>query len=82
MDVKRASFYAPAERPIFIELPVEDRHPGEKDMVAQLNLSLYGTRDAAQKWTQEYTRALKAAGFTAGRASPCNFYHKLIGMAL
>ena len=51
-------------------------------MVAQLNLSLYGTRDAAQNWTQEYTRALVAAGFTAGKASPCNFYHEKLGMAL
>ena len=82
VDVKRAYFYAPAKRPIFIELPVEDRHPGEEDMVAQLNLSLYGTRDAAQNWTQEYTRALKAAGFTTGKTSPCNFYHKATGMAL
>ena len=40
VDVKRAYFYAPARRPIFIELPVEDRLPGEEDMVAQLNLSL------------------------------------------
>ena len=61
---------------------LSDRHPGEEDMVAQLNLSLYGIRDAAQNWTQEYTRALKAAGFTAWRSSPCNFYHKQIGMAL
>ena len=82
VDVKRAYFYAPAKRPIFIELPVEDRLQGEEDMVAQLNLSLYGTRDAAQNWTQEYTRALVAAGFTVGKASPCNFYHKKLGMAL
>ena len=51
-------------------------------MVAQLNLSLYGTRDAAQNWTKEYTRVLSAAGFTAGKASPCNFYHEKRGMAL
>ena len=82
MDVKRAYFYAPARKPIFIELPAEDRLPGEEDMVAQLNLSLYGTRDAAQNWTKEYTRTLQAAGFTAGKASPCNFYHHERGMAL
>ena len=51
-------------------------------MVAQLNLSLYGTGDAAQNWTKEYTRTLQAAGFTAGRASPCNFYNHARGMAL
>lgn len=82
VDVKRAYFYAPARRPIFIELPEEDRLPGEENMVAQLNLSLYGTRDAAHNWTKEYTRFLLAAGFTAGRASPCNFYYEKRGMAL
>ena len=82
VDVKRAYFYALAKRHILIELPVEDRHPGEEGVVAQLNLSLYGTRDAAHNWTQEFTRALRAAGFTAGRSSPCNFYHKKTGMAL
>ena len=50
--------------------------------MAQLNLSLYGTRDAAQNWTKEYTRLLQSAGFTAGKASPCNFYNKERGMAL
>ena len=48
VDVKRAYSYAPAKMPLFIELPVEDRLPGDEGSVAQLNLSLYGTRDAAQ----------------------------------
>ena len=82
MDVKMAYFYSPAKRPIFIELPVEDRLPGEEDQAAQLNLSLDGTRDAAQNWTREYTRTLQAAGFTVGKASPCNFFHEKADMAL
>ena len=76
IDVKRAYFYAPVRRPIFIELPAEDRLEGEGDLVAQLNLSVYGTRDAAKNWTCEYTRALSELGFTAGRASPCIFWNK------
>ena len=48
MDVKRAYFYALAKRPLFIELPVKDRLPGDEGSLAQLNLSLYGIRDAAQ----------------------------------
>ena len=75
VDVKRAYLFIPAKRPMFVELPVEDRHPREEDMVAQFNLSLYGTRDAAQNWTQEYTNTLLAAGFRVGRASPCNFFN-------
>ena len=42
--------------------------------MGKLNLSLYGTRDAAQNWAQEYTKTLVAAGFRVGRASPCNFF--------
>ena len=41
--------------------------------VAKLNLSLYGTRDAAQNWTEEYTKKLVDLGFTAGVATPCYF---------
>ena len=48
LDNKRAYFYAKASRPISIEIPVEDREAGDKDMVGKLNLSLYGTLDAAQ----------------------------------
>ena len=71
VDVKRAYFYAPARRPIYIELPVEDRLPGEEDHVAQLNLSLYGTRDAAQNWEAEYSSFMKDVGFKSGLTSPC-----------
>ena len=82
IDIKRAYFYAPARRPIFIEIPVEDRDQGDEGMVGQLQLSLYGTRDAAQNWACEYTRFLKEAGFTVGRSSPCNFVHKGRGLSL
>ena len=45
-------------------------------MVAKLNLSLYGTRDAAQNWADSYTKLLKSIGFECGKGSPCNFVHK------
>ena len=51
-------------------------------MVGRLNLSLYGTRDAAQNWAVEYTRTLRAAGFEPGRASPCNFVHRTRDLTL
>ena len=75
-DVKRAYFYAPASRPLFIDIPEEDLEEGDEGMVGQLQLSLYGTRDAAANWTQCYTDFLKKRGFEQGRASPCNFYHR------
>ena len=75
IDIKRAYFYAPARRPVFIEIPAEDWDEGDDGMIAQLNMSLYGTRDAAQNWAYEYTQYLKSLGFEVGRASPCNFRH-------
>ena len=35
-----------------MEIPMEDLEPGDEMMVAKLNLSIYGTRDAAQNWTE------------------------------
>ena len=46
-DVKKAYFYAPATRRVFVALPQEDKLAGEEDMCALLKRSLYGTRDAA-----------------------------------
>ena len=82
IDVKRAYFYAPATRPIFVHIPAEDREPGDEKMVGQLNLSLYGTRDAALNWTKTYTQFMLECGFEVGRGSPCNFVHRGRGVVL
>ena len=74
-DVKRAYFYAPATRPIYIEIPAEDFDENDDDYVGVLNLSLYGTRDAAMNWSKTYSDYLVEIGFVKGRASPCNFFH-------
>jgi hypothetical protein len=55
IDVKRAYFYAPATRPLFIAIPKEDWEEGGEVNVAQLILSLYGTRDAAMNWANTFT---------------------------
>ena len=75
VDVKRAYFYAPTRREIYIKIPEEDMMPGDEDMVGVLDFSLYGTRDAAQNWAHCYTQVLLKAGFIRGRASVCNFHH-------
>ena len=75
VDIKRAYFYALVRRSVFIEIPGEDFEKGDESKVAQLKMSLYGTRDAAQNWTREHTRFLQSIGFKKGRASPCNFHH-------
>ena len=68
IDIKRAYFYAPSKRPTFIEIPSEDRQAGDEGKVGRLELSLYGTRDAAQNWSEEYTKTLKGWGFDVGRS--------------
>ena len=70
VDVSRAYFYAESIRPVFIQIPAEDRMPEDEGMVGRLNLSLYGTRDAAQTWAVEYTRTIRAAGFEPRQSIP------------
>ena len=43
---------------------------------------MYGTRDAAQNWANEYAEMLKGIGFTQGLAFPCVFHHKLRGVTI
>ena len=74
-DIKRAYFYAPVSRPMFIVIPDEDWENGDENMVGQLNLSLYGTRDAAVNWARTFSKHLVEIGFKVGDASPCNFFH-------
>ena len=43
-------------------------------MVGKLNMSMYGTRDAAANWAAEYGKTLIKAGYKQGIASPCIFH--------
>ena len=52
-DVSRAYFYAPAVRPVYVQLPDEDRGPGDEGMCGKLRVSMYGSMDAAINWTTE-----------------------------
>ena len=62
-NVKRAYFYAKATRVIYVEVCEEDKEEGEGDMIGQLELSVYGTRDAAQNWGRTKEEALVDIGF-------------------
>ena len=73
IDVRRADFYAKTIRPVYIEIPKEDWEPGDEDRIARLSFRFYGTRDAAQNWTAEYTGFLTSIGFTPDVASTCSF---------
>ena len=75
VDVRRAYFYAAATRRIFVELPDEDRQPGDDDKCGLLLQSLYGTRDAALNWERELGGFMESIGFKKGRASRCLYYN-------
>ncbi len=66
-DVRRAYFYAPVKRKVYVALPPEDQLPGEEKMVGELRLSMYGTRDVAQNWQETVSDHMKSIGFIQGK---------------
>ena len=58
-------FYAPAKRHLYIELPEEDEL-GDHSMLGKLNVSLYGTRDAANNWLEHLTTHMESIDFQRG----------------
>ena len=75
--VKRAYFYAPARRPVYVTLPDEDAKIGH---CARLNVSMCGTRDAAANWEDQYASHLIANGLIQGKSSPCVFHQQMLGV--
>ena len=73
IDVRRAYFHAKVKRKLYVQLPPEDYEPG---MCGCLNKAMYGTRDAAQNWENEYIDFITSIGFIKGLSTPCVFYHK------
>ena len=73
---------APATRAVYIQMPPEDRLPGDEGFVPKLNFSFYGTRDVAKNWAQTYTALLNRVGFETGKGSTCNFCHQTKQIAM
>ena len=61
-DAARAFFEAKASRHVCVELPeeVQTQSDKEMDMVCLLQMSLYGTRDAANNWQNEVAKQMKS----------------------
>ena len=68
IDVRRAHFYSPARRKVFVELPEEAGT--DKRKVGRLLRSMYGWRDAGVNWEFVICPVMIALGFVQGRASP------------
>ena len=64
-DVSRAFFEAPIHRKVAVELPKEALTEEEKamDLVGMLDMSLYGTRDAALNFQKEVGKLMSSLGF-------------------
>ena len=75
-DVARAHFYATSTRNVFIDLPAEDDRAKEDGICGQLLKTMYGTLDAADRWSEHYASILVQHGFQRGQSSPCLFIHR------
>ena len=62
---------APARRSVYVQLPVEDAEEGK---CGRLNMSMYGTRNAAQNWEYKFTEFMINNGFKQRKSSPCAFH--------
>ena len=74
-DVKRAYFHAKCTRDVYVELAEEDKMEGDEDMCGKLELSMYGTRDAAKNWEETCKDIMVELGFKQGRSSGSVFFH-------
>ena len=77
-DIARAFFEAEATRMVCVELPDEAKtaKDWEKDNVAILEKSLYGTRDAAANFQSEVKKFMTKLGFNVGKYNVSTYYHK------
>jgi hypothetical protein len=77
-DVARAFFEAKMKRTVCVEIPAE-ADVGElerEDAVGLLELSLYGTRDAAANFQEEVRKFMVSIGFEQCKYSPSMYYHR------
>ena len=63
---------------MFIQILAEDRLESDVGKVAQLDLSVYGTGDAAKNWTANYTDFRNGLGFKTGS----NFARRTLEISL
>ena len=69
-------FHARARREVYVQLAAEDQGLGDEKKCGKLNYSMYGVRDAAQNWANEYAEVLISIGFKQGKSAPCVLFHE------
>ena len=81
-DVSRAFFEAPMKRKLAVELPAEALGPEDegKDLVGILEMSLYGTRDAAVNFQREVAKLMDSLGYRQSVYNTSLYHHKQKGI--
>ena len=76
-DVSRAFFEAPMHRRVAVALPKEALAKEEEalDLVGMLDMSLYGTRDAAVNFQTEVGNLMHNLGVKTSKFNPSLFHH-------
>ena len=75
-DISSAFFEAPMRRNVCVELPEEamTEEGKEKDMVGWLQMSLYGTRDAAANFQEEVRKSMTKHVFVRGAYNVSTYF--------
>lgn len=74
MDVKSAFLNGVLSETIFMEVPEGYENP--KNQVVKLNKCLYGLKQAARVWNQDFTSKLDSHGLYQSSADPCLFINE------
>ena len=61
---------------LYVELPAEMNLPNK---CGHLKKALYGTRDAAKCWENDYSTTMATQVYVKGKTSPCLFKHAASG---
>ena len=77
-DISRAFFEAPMHRKVAVELPTEalTKEEKDRDLVGVLDMSLYGTRDAAVNFQKEVGKLMRSLGYITSKYNPSLFHHE------
>jgi len=73
MDVKTAFLYATINEEVYMKQP-EGYEKGNRNLVCRLKKTIYGTKQAPNRWNETFTNHLKSIGFIQCVLDPCVFY--------
>jgi hypothetical protein len=74
IDVKKAHLVPKCTQDVYVELPSEAG--AQADECGKLEYWLYGCRQAAQAWEEDYATAFEEAGFKRPASCPVVFSHR------